>query len=222
PIRIPDEIKLVVQPTGGQLNYGEFLRAAGKAQAAAWTSRNLPPEFQRGGDVAVPMAWGMLLENLLLEEAWLTGTFGFVANAEFRRALSLFRLLDLRREAARLTYELEFHSGNLTSGIGERYAELMTDALRVRVDGADCLRDLSDDFRSADFLRAAAFEAQLRDFLKTQFGTRWWASRKAGEMLIDLWNTGQQYSVEELAAMIGLGGLDFECLLSLEIGVMEK
>ncbi|MBL8186406.1 MAG: hypothetical protein JNK38_00275, partial [Acidobacteria bacterium] len=41
PIRIPDEIKLVVQPTGGQLNYGEFLRAAGKAQAAAWTSRNL-------------------------------------------------------------------------------------------------------------------------------------------------------------------------------------
>ncbi|MDX2043134.1 MAG: hypothetical protein SF097_18080 [Acidobacteriota bacterium] len=214
PIRIPDEIKLVVQPTGGQLNYGEFLRAAGKAQSAAWTSRNLPPEFQRGGGAAVPMAWTLLIENLLLEEAWLTGTFGFVANAEFRRALSLFRLLDLRREAARLTYELEFHSGNLTSGIGERYAELMTDALRVRVDGADCLSDLSDDFRSADFLRAAAFEAQLRDYLKTQFGSRWWTSAKAGEMLIDLWNTGQQYSVEELAAMIGLGELDFDSLIS--------
>lgn len=212
PIRIPDEIKLVVQPTGGQLAYGEFLRAAGKAQSAAWTSRNLPPEFQRGGDAAVPMAWAMLLENLLLEEAWLTGTFGFVANAEFRRALSLFRLLGLRREAARLTYELEFHSGNLTSGIGEHYAELMTDALRVRVDGADCLRELSDDFRPAAVLRAAAFEAQMRDFLKTQFGSRWWTSRKAGEMLIDLWNTGQQYSVEELAAMIGLGDLDFDSL----------
>ena len=212
PIRIPDEIKLVVQPTGGQLNYGEFLRAAGKAQSAAWTSRNLPPEFQRGGDAAVPMAWGMLLENLLLEEAWLTGTFGFVANAEFRRALSLFRLLELRREAARLHYELEFHAGNLTSSIGQRYAEVMTDALRVRVDEADCLRDLSDDFRSADFLRAAAFEAQMREHLKTQFGSRWWTSRKAGEMLIDLWNTGQQYSVEELAAMIGLGELDLDCL----------
>lgn len=213
PIRIPDEIKLVVQPTGGQLAYGEFLRAAGKAQSAAWTSRNLPPEFQRGGDAAVPMAWALLIENLLLEEAWLTGTFSFVANAEFRWALSLFRLLELRREAARLTYELEFHSGNLTSGIGERYAELMTDALRVRVDGTDCLRDLSDDFHPAAALRAAAFEAQLRDFLKTQFGSRWWASRKAGEMLIDLWSTGQQYSVEELAAMIGLGELDSDLLV---------
>lgn len=222
PIRIPDEIKLVVQPTGGQLQYGEFLSAVGKSQLAAWTSRNLPPEFQRGGDAAVPMAWAMLLENLLLEEAWLTGTLGFVANAEFRRALSLFRLLELRREAARLNYELEFHSGNLTSGIGERYAELMTDAVRVRFDEADCLRSVSDDFRPAAVLRAAIFEAQLRDFLKTQFGSRWWTSRKAGEMLIDLWNTGQQYSVEELAAMIGLGELEFECLEAELLGRLSE
>ena len=214
PICVPDEIKLAANLTGGQHNYGDFLRAAGEAQAVAWTSRNLTPEFQRSGDAAVPMAWGMLLENLLLEEAWLTGTFGFVANAEFRRALSLFRLVELRREAAKLRYELEFHSGNLTSGIGERYAELMTDAVRVQFDEADCLRELSDDFRPADFLRAAAFEAQMRDWLKTKFGSRWWASRKAGETLIDLWNTGQQYSVEELAAMIGLGELDFENLLT--------
>lgn len=222
PIRIPDEIKLVVQPTGGQLQYGEFLRAAGKAQSAAWTSRNLPPEFQRDGDAAVPMAWGMLLENLLLEEAWLAGSLSFAANAEFRRALSLFRLLELRRQAARLNYELEFHSGNLTSGIGERYAELMTEAVRVRFDEADCLRAVSDDFRPAAVLRAAIFEAQLRDFLKTQFGSRWWASAKAGEMLIDLWNTGQQYSVEELAAMIGLGELEFECLEAELLGRLSE
>lgn len=212
PIRVPDEIKLAANLTGGQHNYGDFLRAAGQAQAAAWTSRNLPPEFQRDGGAALPMAWAMLIENLLLEDAWLTGTFGFVANAEFRRALSLFRLLELRHQAAKLRYELEFHSGQLTSGIGERYAELMTDAVRVQFDEADCLRELSDDFHPADFLRAAAFEAQMRDHLKTKFGSRWWASAKAGETLIDLWNTGQQYSVEELAVMIGLGELDFDLL----------
>lgn len=212
PIRVPEEIKLVANLTGGQHNYGGFLRAAGQAQAAAWTSRNLPPEFQLYGDAAVPEAWGMLLENLLLEESWLAGTFGFVESAEFRRSLSVLRTMKLRHQAARLCYELEFHSGQLTSGIGQRYAELMTDAVRVQFDEADCLREVSDDFRPADFLRAVAFEAQMRETLKTQFGSRWWASRKAGETLIDLWNTGQQYSVEELAAMIGLGELDFDCL----------
>ncbi len=212
PIQVPDEIKLVVNPNGGQWNYSKFLRAAGQAQAAAWTSRNLPLEFQIGGDKAVAEAWGMLLENLMLEESWLMGTFGFVESAEFRHALSALRLLKLRHQATKLRYELAFHSGKLTSGIGQYYAELMTEAVRVQFDEAEALNVISDDFRPADALRAAAFEAQMRDYLKTKFGSRWWASAKAGEMLIDLWNTGQQYSVEELAAMIGLGELDFDLL----------
>src|SRR5262249_38599589 len=39
PIRIPDEIKLVVDLRGGQSNYREFLRETGHAQNYAWTSR---------------------------------------------------------------------------------------------------------------------------------------------------------------------------------------
>ncbi len=212
PIWVPDEIKLLINPTGGQKNYCEFLYSAGQAQAAAWTSRNLPPEFQIGGDKAVAEAWGMLLENLMLEESWLMGTFGFVESAEFRHTLSVLRLLKLRHQAAKLRYELEFHSGKLTSGIGQRYAELMTEAVRVQFDEAEALNVISDQFCPADVLRAAVFEAQMRDYLKTKFGSRWWSSAKAGEMLIDLWNTGQQYSVEELAMMIGLGELDFDFL----------
>jgi hypothetical protein len=67
-------------------------------------------------------------------------------------------------------------------------------------------------FASAHSLRARAFESQLREHLKTKFGLRWWASRKVGETLIDLWNTGQRHSVEELASMIGFGAMDFEWL----------
>ncbi len=214
PIRVPDEIKLVVNFAGGQANYGEFLREAGHAQHFAWTSRNLYPEFQLGGDAAVGKAWGMLFENLLLDLTWLTATFGFVENAEFRHALSMIRLMELRRQAARLIYETEFHAGKLSGSAGKRYVELMTDAVRVRFDDVEHLRDLSDDLHPASFLRAAAFEAQMRDHLKTQFGSRWWASAKAGEMLIDLWNTGQRYSVEELALMIGLGELNLDYLMT--------
>ncbi len=213
PIRVPEEIKLAVNFAGGQANYREFLREAGHTQHLAWTSRNLYPEFQRSGDAAVGAAWGMLFENLLLDSAWLTGTFGFVENTEFRHALAVTRLMELRRHAANLNYELDLHAEKLTASAGKRYVELMADAVRVRFDEAEHLRDLSDDFRPANFLRAAAFEAQLREYLKIKFGSRWWALRKVGEMLIDVWNTGQRHLVEELARMIGLGELDFEPLL---------
>jgi hypothetical protein len=221
PIRVPDEIKLSVNLTGGQANYRELLREAGRAQLYAWTSRNLYPEFRLGGDRAVVEAWGLLFENLALDERWLMTTFGFVENMEFRRAMAVFRLIRLRQRAALLDYEIEFHSGGPASGAGARYAELMTDAARVRFDGTERLRSLDDAFHSADFLRASVFESQMREYLKTQFGVRWWASSKAGETLIDLWNMGRRHTVEELASMIGLGSLDFDWLASELLGAME-
>ncbi len=212
PVRAPDEIKLVVNLSGGQANYLEFLRETGHAQLYAWTSRNIYPEFRVGGDRAVLEAWGMLFENLTLDERWLTEILGFAENREFRRALAVFRLIRRRRATALLDYHVGFHSGRLTGGAGARFVELMTDAARVSYDGTEHLRSLDDAFYSADILRASAFESQMREYLKTRFGQRWWASRKAGETLIDLWNTGQRYTVEELAAMIGLGELDFDWL----------
>ncbi|MGH9756026.1 MAG: hypothetical protein ACREA2_24865, partial [Blastocatellia bacterium] len=218
PIRVPDEIKLSVNLTGGQANYRELLRGAGCAQLYAWTSRNIYPEFRLGGDRAVVEAWGLLFENLIVDERWLMATFGFVENSEFRRALGVFRLIRLRQRAALLDYEIEFHSG---SGAGARYTELMADAMRVQFDGTERLRSLDDAFYSADFLRASAFESQMREYLKTQFGIRWWASRKAGETLIDLWNIGRRHTVEELASMIGFGSLDFNWLASESLESME-
>lgn len=221
PVRVPDEVKLVFTARGGQANYREFLREAGHAQHAAWTSRNLYPEFRVGGDKAVQQAWGMLLENLPLDPHWLMSTFGFVENAAFRHALAVFQLMAVRQAAAQVIYESEFYAGRLAGNAGARFAELMTDAARVRFDETEHLRVLDESFQAADFLRASAFEAQMREYLKTKFGQHWWATRKAGEMLIDLWNTGQQYSVEELAAMIGLGELDFDWLAAELLGQVE-
>src|SRR5262249_60760907 len=107
-----------------------------------------------------------------------------------RRERAVFRLMSLRRRAALLDYEIEFYSGALASGSGERYAESMTDAAFVRCGGTERLRSLDDAFYSADFLRASAFEAQMREYLKTHFGIRWGASRKARRTLIDIWHNG--------------------------------
>jgi hypothetical protein len=207
PIRVPEEIRLVYGARGGQAGYREFLRAAGLTQHAAWTSATLYPEFRFGAG-AVPLAWGLLFENLPLDPRWLMSVCGFVENAVFRHALAVFRLMAARRAAAHLLYECEVFAG----GAGMNFAERMRDAVRVNFDETKRLPSLDAPFHAADALRACAFEAQLREHLKMKFGERWWASRKAGETLVDLWNTGQRHSIEELAALIGLGELNFDWL----------
>lgn len=212
PIQIPDDIRLSIRPGQSWHDYPMLLSEAGRVQQFAWTSRNLRPEFQRIGDGAVTEAWAALFQLLLHDEKWLMTLLGFDESREFRHTLAVHRLLRARREAARLIYEVELHADKLTGSTGTRYAELLSDAVRVKHDETEHLRDLSDGLQPADCLRAWAFEAQLREYLKSKYGSRWWASRKAGEMLTDLWNTGLRYSADELAALIGLGELSFDWL----------
>ncbi len=215
PVVIPEEIRLVVNLTGGQANYRRLCRVAGTAQNFAWTSRHLHPEFRfpiAWSDSAARISWGLLLESLFLDRSWLLGTLGLRESEEFRRTLAILRLTQVRRLAARLNYEVEYHSGALVGRAGERYVKLLNEALHVTVEQTEYLSGLSDSLSAGDYFRAYAFESQLREYLMTKFGSRWWVSRKAGEMLIDLWNTGQRYTVEEMADLIGLGGLDYDWL----------
>ncbi len=212
PIHVPDEIKVVFTLTDGARTYASFLHEIGHAQQYAWTSRNLYPEFQCSGDGAVREAFALLFEGLLRDEHWLSDLLKYYESNEFRHVLATQKLLLLRRYAAKLNYEVELHAGQLASTAGARYSELLTDAVRVRYDETEHLRAVEDGLVAANFLRASAFEAQLREQLKTKFGSRWWTSHKAGDYLIDLWNTGGRYGCEELAKMIDLGELSFDWL----------
>jgi hypothetical protein len=214
PVRVPDEIKIVIDPVGGVADYQSLLHEAGHAQRFAWTSRHLHPEFRYGGDYAVGEGFALLFNHLVHDAAWLADLLGFAASAEFLHKAGVHELLLVRRHAAKHGYEVELHAGKLAGAAGARYAELMTDAVRVRYGETGYLRDAGDGFEAADCLRAWAFEAQLREHLKTKFGARWWTSRKAGELLIDLWNTGGRYRAEELAKQVGLGELSFDWLAS--------
>jgi hypothetical protein len=56
------------------------------------------------------------------------------------------------------------------------------------------------------------FAASLNEHLRTRHGTRWWASRAAGDELIDVWTTASRYSAEELAPLLGAPRPDAELL----------
>ena len=220
PIRVPDEIKVVYTPQDGAHNYTSFLHEVGYAQHYAWTSRDLYPEFQYRGDNAVREAFALLFAGLMRDEHWLCDLLKYYESSEFRHVLATQKLLRLRRSVAQLSYEVELHAGALASTAGARYSELLTDAVRVPYDETEHLAEVKDGLGVTDNIRAAAFEAQLREKLKIKFGSRWWTSRKAGDYLIDLWNTGGRYQAEELAKMIDLGELSFdwlaeECLANL-------
>jgi hypothetical protein len=64
----------------------------------------------------------------------------------------------------------------------------------------------------AVYLRARLFATVLGEYFRTHYGHRWWAARKAADELIDMWNTGSRYTVEELASLAGLGELNFDLL----------
>ncbi|HWN98489.1 MAG TPA: hypothetical protein VNS63_04395 [Blastocatellia bacterium] len=45
------------------------------------------------------------------------------------------------------------------------------------------------------------------------FGTRWWTSRRAGDYLKQMWETGDRHTADEMAAQIGVGPISFELLI---------
>ena len=92
-------------------------------------------------------------------------------------------------------------------------AELQTRATNFKARPEEFLFDLDDSFYSASYLRAWAFEVQLREYLKTRFGSRWWASRRSGDFLKEIWETGDRYTADEMASQIGIGPIRFDPLV---------
>jgi hypothetical protein len=160
----------------------------------------LTVEERRLGDNAVTEGWAMLLQGLVDEPAWLTRRLDFGRPHDFAREEAANELYFLRRYCAKLLYELELHAADDPEGFGDRYVELMADALRIAPSASDYLEDVDPGFYAASYLRSWAFEAQIRDFLRSEFGTTWFARRLAGDLLRELWSLGQKPTADELIA----------------------
>jgi len=213
PISIPEDIRLVIRPAGGQSDYQAFLHESGHAQHYGWASPQLPPEFKYTGDYALTESYAFLFNHLISNGDWLAAFLGIKDNAEFVRSVMLARLVTVRRYVAKLMYESRLHLDEDLAVSAELYAELQTSATDFKTEPGEFLFDLDDSFYSASYLRAWAFEVSLREYLKTRFGSRWWASRRAGDFLKEIWETGDRYTADEMAAQIGIGPIRFEPLI---------
>ncbi len=208
--KVPGEIYLVIAPTGGRDDYGALFHEGGHTEHYANTEADLAFEFRQLGDNSVTESFAFLLEHVTSDPVWLSERLGVADPARAVEHTRAFRLIMLRRYAAKLAYELELHgrSADLEAMPG-RYAELLSAAVRVPWPRASWIADVDDGFYAACYLRAWALETHWRAALHERFGERWFQSPEAGEWLRGLWRHGQRLNADELLAETLGEELDF-------------
>jgi oligoendopeptidase F len=198
PVEVPGQVMLVIQPIGGKDDWEALFHEAGHTEHYAHTSESLSFEAKRLGDMAVTEGWAMLMQHLVTEPAWLNRRLDVPKVDELARDGSISLLYFVRRYSAKLLYEIEFFQAEDPTTMRERYFELLSDALKLPVNRESYLDDIDGSFYVIGYLRSWAFEAQLRDFLRSELGNDWFARRDAGDLLRELWSLGQQPTADEL------------------------
>jgi hypothetical protein len=191
PIEVPGRVVLVMQPIGDKDDWEALFHEAGHTEHFAHTDAELPVEARRLGDNAVTEGWASLFEHLVTEPAWLNRRLDIPRVDELSHEGAVANLYFLRRYSAKLLYEIEFFQADDPSTMRGRYTGLLEDALKLRINPESYLDDIDSGYYVIGYLRSWAFEAQLRDFLRSEFGNEWFARREAGDLLRELWALGQ-------------------------------
>ncbi len=217
PVRVPDEVYLVLSPIGGRDDYSVLFHEAGHTEHYAHVDRRLPFEFRHLGDNAITEAFAFLFQHLVEDPEWLARRLGVEdagSIAEYARA---HRLVYLRRYAAKLAYELELHGNDRWAGswtgLATRYSQLLGDALQLPWPAQTYLADVDPGFYCACYLRAWALETHMRGYLRERFGPAWFDSLEAGAALRELWREGQRLSPDELLRELTGERLEFGVLI---------
>jgi hypothetical protein len=108
-IRVPDEVKLVLQPYGGHDDWGTFLHELGHALHFANVDPEQPLEFRRMGDNGVTEGWAMTFDHLMLLPSFLRRVAGIADPEAYLRFAAFRELAALRRYAAKLSYVRSLH-----------------------------------------------------------------------------------------------------------------
>ncbi|HEX8422536.1 MAG TPA: hypothetical protein VF634_03950, partial [Pyrinomonadaceae bacterium] len=225
----PEDVRLVHGNEGGASLFQNFFAAAGGAQIFAWVSRDLAaryPELVHSPDETTRAGFQLLFGDLLADAAWLAGYRNVRPSSanEIARSFAFVELQRTRQACAHLQQQgiLAQAADPRDAQLAEGYANALEEATSFRTHPSLYLRNLVSDgspetragarLQPAVYLRARLFATALGEYFRTRYGHRWWAARRAADELIDLWNTGSRYTVEELASLAGLGELNFDLL----------
>jgi hypothetical protein len=212
-IHVPEEVILVIMPSGGYDDYSAFLHELGHALHFGYTDDSEPFEHRCLGDNSVTEGYAMCLDHLLLNSVWLKKVLELKNTGDFLWFNYLRELYMLRRYAAKLSYEIVLHSSDNPVGKGSEYASALDQATKAIHSETMYLYDVDPDFYCARYLRAWLFEAMLSQYLREHFDEDWFLNPRTGNFLKGLWSEGQKRNVEELLAELKFDELKIEPLI---------
>ncbi len=212
PIEVPQRVVLVIQPIGGVDDWRALFHEAGHTEHFAHTRADLAVEERRFGDYAVTEGWAMLLEHLVQDAAWLNRRLDVPRPTDFVAESATGLLYLVRRYCAKVLYELELHEADDPVPLRDRYVEILADALKIEPSGTDYLGDVDAGFYSTEYVRAWAFEAQLKRFFREKFGSTWFTRRDAGSLLRELWSEGQRPTADEILKELTSAEIELEAV----------
>ncbi|MDQ6804230.1 MAG: hypothetical protein M3065_04550 [Actinomycetota bacterium] len=224
PVHAPGEVYLVIAPVGGHDDFAALFHEGGHTEHFANVDPALPFEFRLLGDNAITEAYAFLFQHLTEDPEWLRRRLGVEDDGALAAYARASRLVFLRRYAAKFAYELELHGSSddeLDAGLNafaDRYAELLSAAVRVEWPRETFLADVDPGFYCAAYLRAWALEMHLRRHLRDQFGPAWFEDPEAGATLRTLWHDGQRLTPEEMLRDLTGKRLDFTAMRD-EVGI---
>jgi hypothetical protein len=203
PVRVPEEVYLVLRPHGGQADYRTLLHELGHALHFAYTRSDYPFEWRWLGDNSVTEGYAMLLDHLMHDAGWLARytELGRRHAGTFLRTVGFEELHFLRRYCAKLTYETALYGGEVGwDALPDLYVDRLTNATTFRYDRADAFVDVDPRFYAARYLRAWQLQALITETLIDRFDEDWWRNPKAGPWIIGaLFGEGQRELAAELA-----------------------
>ncbi|HKH92891.1 MAG TPA: hypothetical protein VKA54_13875 [Gemmatimonadaceae bacterium] len=217
PVRVPDEVYLVLRPHGGQTDWQTFLHELGHALHFANMRPDHPMEFRWMGDNSVTEGYAMLFDHLMQDSGWLQRYTGLEKKTvpEYLRSAGFEELHFLRRYSAKLIYETQLYGGELPwDALPDLYVEQLTSATSFRYARADAFVDVDPRFYAARYLRAWQLQALITETLVERYDADWWRNPRAGPWIVQaLFGEAQRELAQEQAARVSGKGLSFAPLV---------
>lgn len=217
PVRIPDEVHLVLRPHGGQNDWRTLLHELGHALHFGNMRRDLPFEYRWLGDNSVTEGYAMLFDHRMQDAGWLLrySRLGKADLPRYLRSAGFEELQFLRRYCAKLIYETQLYGGAVGWGaLPDLYVEILTGATGFKYQRADAFVDVDPRFYAARYLRAWQLQALLNESLVERFDADWWRNPEAGPWIVgELFGWGQRELAEEQARRVSAKPLGFAPLV---------
>ncbi len=217
PVRVPDEVYLVVRPTGGITDYQAFLHEAGHALHFGLTSADLPFEHRVvSPDNALTEIYSYVVERITHEPLWIQRHFG-LSREDAERVVAETGFIDaslFRRYGAKLAYELEFWADPRDPRNPQRYADRLSNATLMHYPTSQYASDMDAGLYAADYLRAWRTSEQVLAWLRREHGEEWFCNGAAADFLRDLFVQGSVPSNEDVCRQIGASPDDFDDLVA--------